>query len=181
MKPVFRYNSILYKILHHLPEIFMDDIEFHAKKMGGLLKEQKKNLRNKFNIESDYDDYWYYRKFWNSKLSYLNRLRYLDFNTYLPDDILTKVDRVSMAVSLEVRVPLLSREIIEYCFSLPEKIIFMNEDLKGLIKKSYSDILPEEIIKKPKKGFSIPLSYIDSNKTRQEFLLQTVYRKYICN
>ncbi len=102
-------------------------------------------------IDNNYEDYWHFKKFWKSDLTYLNRLRYLDFHTYLPNDILTKVDRVSMSVSLEVRVPFLSKDIIEFCFKLPEELIFLNNKSKGLVKKIYADSLPNSILHKEKK------------------------------
>ena len=99
---------------------------------------------------------WYFRNYYRPDLSLFTRLQYLDFHTYLPDDILTKVDRATMAVSLEARVPLLSKEIIEFSFSIPETIRIYNYELKGLLKYTFADILPNEIIKRKKKGFSIP-------------------------
>ena len=61
-----------------------------------------------------------------------------------------------MAVSLEARVPLLSKEIIEFSFSLPEGIRYHNGKLKGLLKESFNNIIPDEVINRDKKGFSIP-------------------------
>ena len=179
LKSYFTRKSLPYRFINRLSEYFLDDIEYYAKKMNGLLKDEKMYYRSILNIENDYDDYLYYRKFWISELPYLNRLRYLDFKTYLPDDILTKVDRTSMSVSLEVRVPFLSKEIIEFCFSLPENLIFNNNELKGLIKEAYSDILPMKIISKEKKGFSIPSDYMPRKSTVQEFLLRKVFHRYM--
>ena len=155
----------------------MVDIEYYANKMGGLLKNEKNKYRRKFKIDGDYDDYWYYRKHWNNNLTRLNRFRYLDFHTYLNDDILTKVDRTSMAVSLEVRVPLLSKKIIEFCFSLPEDIIFLNSELKGFIKDAYKNIIPDRILNKSKKGFSLPNDYFPNFITQQEYILGKVFKR----
>jgi asparagine synthase (glutamine-hydrolysing) len=103
-----------------------------------------------------YDDYWYFRQFWNKDLDPLTRAQYLDLKTYLPSDILTKVDRASMAVSLEVRPPLLDHELIEFVFKLPSALRFKNEEKKYLLKKTMKDILPSEILTRGKKGFSLP-------------------------
>lgn len=103
-----------------------------------------------------YDDYWYFRQFWNKDLDPLTRAQYLDLKTYLPSDILTKVDRASMAVSLEVRPPLLDHELIEFVFKLPSALRFKNGEKKYLLKKTMKDILPFEILKRGKKGFSLP-------------------------
>ena len=73
-------------------------------------------------IPKDYDDWWYYRNHWREDLPLRTRLQLLDFHTFLPDMSLAKVDRTSMAVSLEARVPLLDRRIIEFSFSVPEEI-----------------------------------------------------------
>lgn len=91
----------------------------------------------------------------------MTRLQYLDFHTYLPEDILTKVDRVSMSVSLECRVPLLSKDLIEYVFSLSEDLKLHNKTLKGLMKETFKGILPQEIINREKKGFSIPFQSLN--------------------
>jgi len=135
----------------------LDDLEYYTRLMGGSLREDKLVLAKDWGIDPEYDDYWYFRKFWKSNLPLLTRLQYLDFHTYLPDDILTKVDRASMQVALEVRVPFLSREIIEYSFSLPESVRYDGERLKGLLKNAYASVLPAAILNKPKQGFSIPL------------------------
>lgn len=103
-----------------------------------------------------YDDYWYFRQFWNKDLDPLTRAQYLDLKTYLPSDILTKVDRASMSVSLEVRPPLLDHELIEFVFKLPSALRFKNEEKKYLLKKTMKDILPSEILTRGKKGFSLP-------------------------
>jgi asparagine synthase (glutamine-hydrolysing) len=75
----------------------------------------------------------------------------LDFHTYLPDDILTNVDRVSMSVALEARVPLLSKKIIEFLFSLPHNVRCSSDNLKGLMNTAYLDRLPDCIINRSKK------------------------------
>jgi asparagine synthase (glutamine-hydrolysing) len=98
----------------------------------------------------------------------------------LPDDILTKVDRVSMAVSLEARVPLLATEVVEYAFSLPESIRFHGGRSKGVLKHAYRDLLPAETIERDKRGFSIPArSYVREvvapGSTKQEAILDKLY------
>lgn len=104
----------------------------------------------------EYDDYWYLRQYWNKDIDPLNRVQYLDLKTYLPSDILTKVDRASMAVSLEVRPPLLDHELIEFVFKLPAILRFKDGEKKYLLKKTMKNILPKEILTREKKGFSLP-------------------------
>lgn len=149
-------------------EFMLTDLELYTKLMGGLISEEKSKYARKWGIPEDYDDYWYFRKHYDLDLPVLTRLQYMDFNTYLPDDILTKVDRVSMAVSLECRVPLLSTDIIEFSFSLPENIRYLNGELKGVLKESFRGTLADEIIDREKKGFSIPSASWKSTIYNQE-------------
>jgi asparagine synthase (glutamine-hydrolysing) len=87
----------------------------------------------------------------------LSLVQYLDFKTYLPGDILTKVDRASMANSLEVRVPLLDHEIVEWFASLSPRLKLRGADGKYIFKKSLESILPNEILYRPKMGFAVPI------------------------
>lgn len=80
-----------------------------------------------------------------------------DFNYYLPDDLLTKVDRASMHFSLEIRVPLLDYRIIEFAFNLSSDLKMKGKEMKYLLKQVLYDYLPKEIFDRPKWGFSIPL------------------------
>lgn len=100
-----------------------------------------------------YDDFWHLRRYWHDDLEPLACLQYVDLKTYLPDDILTKVDRASMAASLEVRVPLLDHEWVELAASLPAALRFDKTVLRAAMK----GILPEPILTRSKKGFSAPL------------------------
>lgn len=104
----------------------------------------------------EYDDYWHYRCFWREELDPLTRVQYVDLKTYLPDDILTKVDRASMAVGLEVRPPLLDHVLVETVFGIPAEYRASVGNLKQLLKSAVSDLLPASIISRAKKGFSAP-------------------------
>jgi len=88
----------------------------------------------------------------------LSLIQYLDFKTWLPGDILTKVDRASMAHSLEVRVPLLDHEFCEYAASLPTNVKLRGGEGKYVLKKALEPHLPHDIMYRAKKGFSIPLA-----------------------
>jgi asparagine synthase (glutamine-hydrolysing) len=87
----------------------------------------------------------------------LSKIQYLDFKTYLTDDILTKVDRASMAVSLEVRAPLLDHKLLEFAASIPSSLKLRNGVGKYILKKSLEPVLPRDILYRPKQGFAIPL------------------------
>ena len=87
----------------------------------------------------------------------LNRLLYLDSKTYLPGDILTKVDRMSMAVSLEARAPLLDHKLIEFVTRIPASLKLAGLETKYLLKKAVKDLVPSEILDRPKQGFGVPI------------------------
>lgn len=97
---------------------------------------------------------------WNSAQSSDPVDRSLDFfsNIYLQDDILSKVDRASMMVSLESRAVFLDNDLVEYCRRLPARYKYRNGTRKFLLKKALAGHLPEDIIHRPKKGFGIPLA-----------------------
>lgn len=84
-------------------------------------------------------------------------VQYLDLKTYLPGDILTKVDRASMAHGLEVRVPLLDHELVEWIARLPPDLKLHKREGKYIFKKSLERYLPNDILYRPKMGFSVPL------------------------
>jgi asparagine synthase (glutamine-hydrolysing) len=84
-------------------------------------------------------------------------IQFLDTHSFLPGDILAKVDRASMAHSLEIRVPMLDRNIAEYSFSLAENLIFRNREKKYLLKQVAKDYLPSSLLNRPKSGFGAPL------------------------
>ena len=80
-----------------------------------------------------------------------------DLRMYLPDDILTKVDRMSMAVSLEVRVPLLDHRIVEFAATVPFHLKYNGGVSKRLVKHALRGLVPEELLTQRKRGFSIPI------------------------
>jgi asparagine synthase (glutamine-hydrolysing) len=88
----------------------------------------------------------------------LSLVQYLDMKTYLVGDILTKVDRASMAHSLEVRVPLLDHPLMEWLSGLPPDLKLRGREGKYLFKKALESYLPQEILYRPKMGFSVPLA-----------------------
>lgn len=120
--------------------------------------------RQKWGISKDYDVAWYFKKYYKKELPSITRVRYLDLKTYLPGDILTKMDRVSMANSLEARVPFLSRKLIEFAFSLSEEECCTAENLKYILKYSYSREIPDELLYRRKAGFTVPVSYLSARK-----------------
>jgi asparagine synthase (glutamine-hydrolysing) len=96
----------------------------------------------------------------------LNRIIYDDMKMYLEGDILFKVDRASMAASLEVRVPFLNRDVVSYVTGLPLGLKLHRLTGKYVLKKCMEHKLPHEIIRRPKKGFNMPVAYWLSSDLR---------------
>jgi len=92
-------------------------------------------------------------------LDTVRKLQYVDVRAYLTDDILVKVDKASMFNSLETRSPLLDQHLAEYVSSLPSTITTRKGVLKYLLKKAAADILPAEILQRPKQGFAVPIKH----------------------
>jgi asparagine synthase (glutamine-hydrolysing) len=88
----------------------------------------------------------------------LARVQYLDLKTWLPGDILTKVDRASMAHSLEVRVPLLDHRLVEWTMALPAGLKLRGGEGKYLLKRALRSHLSDEVLYRPKMGFSMPIA-----------------------
>ena len=92
-----------------------------------------------------------------SKNGDFNEVLLADMNMVLPGDMLTKVDRMSMANSLEVRVPFLDHELVNFVFSLPEEYKICSTHRKRILQDTFKDILPQRLYKRPKHGFEVPL------------------------
>ena len=109
----------------------------------------------------------------------LNDILFADMNLVLPGDMLTKVDLMSMANSLEIRVPLLDYNVVNYAFSLPSEFKIVQGETKKILKDAFRDMLPEEIFTRNKHGFEVPLlrwlqtglrSLIEENLLQPQFI-----------
>ena len=103
---------------------------------------------------------------WQAKAAYLDSrgdwlsgLQDLDIHNYLPLDILAKVDRMSMAHSLEVRVPLLDHKVVEFAATIPTELNLKNGTTKYVLKQAMRGVLPDQIIDRKKRGFAVPLGH----------------------
>ena len=127
--------------------------------------EQKNNLlsarlRKKFKDKSSWDSIKHiYDRFKEKTLekSHLAWMTYLDLNLRLPELLLMRVDKMSMGVSLEGRVPFLDHKLVELAMSIPEKIKTKDGILKNVLKKSVRGIIPDDIIDRKKQGFDMPI------------------------
>lgn len=108
----------------------------------------------------------------------------LDFYRYLPDDILTKVDRASMASSLEARVPLLDHNVVEFAYSLPQELK-LHKGKKSILKEVLYKYVPKELVDRPKQGFGVPLKHWFRNELKEalfekiETLDERFNKKYV--
>jgi asparagine synthase (glutamine-hydrolysing) len=136
----------------------LNDLDLWTVLQDGFLPNDARRLLSDDVLEAvrDEDPYWSYRQYWRPELPLATRLQYLDLKTYLADDILVKVDRASMSVSLEARVPLLDHKLVEEVFSWTDAIRSDGRTLKYLFKKALAEVLPPAILRKRKQGFSIP-------------------------
>jgi asparagine synthase (glutamine-hydrolysing) len=85
-------------------------------------------------------------------------MNFLDIKTWLADDLLVKADRMSMATSLELRVPFLDHKVVEFAFRLPSSLKIRRNKPKYLLKKYMAPLLPRAIIHRTKKGFPVPVN-----------------------
>jgi asparagine synthase (glutamine-hydrolysing) len=118
----------------------------------------------------------------------IERMQFLDMNFYMAEDILTKVDRASMAVSLEVRAPFLDPRVAEFAASLPLRYKLKGSKGKYILKKAVEPLLPKNILHRPKKGFGVPIAewlkgrlnpllhdLLDSNRLKNQGLFDERY------
>jgi asparagine synthase (glutamine-hydrolysing) len=170
--PLFRTLGQLYPKADWLPRVFRakafltnlslspERAYFHS--MSWFSPEMKNRLyRDSLKTAiGEYDSFAVMKQYFNRTQGWdpLSRIQYVDIKTYLVDDILTKVDRASMAHSLETRVPLLDHEVMEYAARIPAHYKLRNGEGKYIFKRALRGLLPAEVMNRHKMGFSIPLA-----------------------
>ncbi len=142
-----------YMLKRFLEGSFLPPLEAHCY-WNGAFSEEQKRLLCAFEAKPE----WHVEALADGAGSYgfLNRFLWFDQRYYLPDDILAKVDRMSMAHSLEVRPPFLDHEIVEFAGRLPERLKIRAYRQKYLLKRLMRGKLPQEVLTRPKVGFDIP-------------------------
>jgi asparagine synthase (glutamine-hydrolysing) len=131
----------------------------YAAALGGMTAQQIDALLAPSWREPEYDYLWFYRQFWREDLQPLVQLRWLDLNTDLAEGLLTKVDRTSMAHSLEVRPPLLDHRLVEFMLSVDPKLLVDERRRRGklLVRRLMEPRLPPNHLNRPKSGFGLPV------------------------
>ncbi|MGO9988484.1 MAG: asparagine synthase (glutamine-hydrolyzing) [Steroidobacteraceae bacterium] len=164
-----RSNLLNRTLAHLLPPLsrFGSSMQRHsyiglpafAAALGGMTAWQIDSLLADAWHEPGYDYLWFYRQFWREDLSPLVQLRWLDLNTDLAEGLLTKVDRTSMAHSLEVRPPLLDHRLVEYMLSVDPALLVDPRRRRGklLVRQLMGPRLPPGHLDRPKSGFGLPV------------------------
>ncbi len=89
----------------------------------------------------------------------LNRMLYQDIKIWLPDNLLMKADKMTMATGVELRVPFLDHRLVEFAFTLPQTLKIRHGQGKYLLRRAMVDVLPDSILRRPKKGFPVPTEF----------------------
>ncbi len=134
-------------------------LERYAVFLPAFTVRQKQALLSPDLMASGYDDLWHVRRFWREELDPLKRLQWADLHAHLPGGLLTKVDRASMAHSLEARPPLLDHRLVEFALSLDTKLLRDPAAGQGklVVRELMEKRAPAGLFDRPKKGFGLPI------------------------
>lgn len=137
----------------------LEDVELFARLMGAVSEKEKTKIfsGDLSGERKNSDGAAYFRQFWRTDLPPISRMQYLDIKTFLCDLNLARADRTSMAVGLELRVPLLNHHLVEYVIALKSAVRNPDSRLKGLFKQTFEKRLPQEVVNRKKRGFSAPV------------------------
>ena len=136
-----------------------DGLVGYAARVSQLTRPQRPALLHPRLVASGYDDLWFYRAHWREDLAPVQRMRWLDLHTNLAEGLLTKVDRSSMAHSLEVRPPLLDHRLVEFALSV-DPALWVDRargEGKGVLRRLMGPRLPAGHLERPKSGFGLPV------------------------
>jgi asparagine synthase (glutamine-hydrolysing) len=193
--PIFNFlnpklrNNIVYALINLTPPLFYKTIsnllklninKFSLNKIKSKIKlidnefsyykilTQEWNFNdNIINYDMEDDDFYEIKSiFRNNNYSFESKMMISDFLTYLPDDILCKVDRSSMFFGLESRAPFLNKDIIEFSRNIPTNFNFLNGQNKLILKDILYQYVPKKIIDRPKMGFGVPIGRLIKNELK---------------
>lgn len=199
-KEFFATNKNIPPLKRILPSflggIKIDTVTFYANAMamGRFDKDELMQLlQPQFHTSINADTDWFYRQHFKPRLSALKSIQNMDIKCFMGELVLTKIDRASMANSLEVRVPFLDHELFEKVFSQKEENYFKPEETKHLLFQNIKNHLPDVVLNRPKQGFVGPDAFymnieryqkildnaalIEDNIIREEYYLQLVSNK----
>jgi asparagine synthase (glutamine-hydrolysing) len=171
-KPLFAALAAVYPKADYLPQLFRAKTTLHNISLdhpaayfnsvyGAMARERDailgRDLRRNLN---GYDPYGLFLDHYNRARTDdpIARVQYVDIKTYLTDDVLAKVDRASMAVSLEVRCPLLDHRLMSLAACIPSRLKLRGREGKYIFKRALRGLLPQEILTRRKQGFVVPIS-----------------------
>jgi asparagine synthase (glutamine-hydrolysing) len=173
-----RFKQLLQ--MQHPSAVNLMDILFSKvysnNQLKGLLKDNIAQPASFFSSESQL----------KADVGLLDKMLAIDYKTYMPDDILAKVDRAGMSISLEGREPLLDHRIIEFVAQLPENLKINNGDRKYLLKNIVHEYVPKSIMDRPKMGFGVPVfnwlrndlkSFTEEFMNEKEFALHGLFNQ----
>jgi len=167
LTPLIPKSSKYYRMLRSMYAITQKDkalipARFYSQEMinESSLPLFKKRYRNNLSLLNPFNrSLEIHSSFKDKNLDLLQELLYSDISLILPDQYLEKVDRATMANSLEVRVPFLDNDLAEYVISLPSKYKIIGKEKKYLLKQAFNGIVPDKILYGQKRGFGVPFSY----------------------
>lgn len=153
--------SFDYKAKRFVRAAHLDDVARHHSWFGSFSTDQHEQLFARDVLAAtEADIYAGVRKLLgpSDAKTVVERMQYADINYYLAEDILTKVDRAAMAVSLETRAPFLDPRVAQFAASIPLEYKLSGKSGKVILKEAMKDLLPDDILHRPKKGFGIPIA-----------------------
>jgi len=146
------YNKKLYSVLNYdgeMSEMILNLKRIHSQKSIESIMIEPTNIDRNLMFFKPFDD--------DKNLNIVEKDMISDFNQYMVDDVLTKVDRASMKYGLEVRVPILDHRLVEFTHTIPLDLKLRGKESKYLLKQLLYRYIPKRLVDRPKKGFSVPI------------------------
>ena len=151
-------NSFIMNVIKFIDSLDADEIEKYIRYIGYFTDKEKREMLEPDFLNNLSNSSLFLKSVSDKakKYNWLDRILYTDFNSYLPDDLMTKVDIATMKVSLESRAPLLDRNFVELMAKIPPELKLKSGESKYILKKALRGILPDEILYRKKMGFGVP-------------------------